>query len=119
MILAVPKSLNPKERPDLNHMSKTIFESLWIECKLTNSLSEKSKQLINISCNPQKKHNNRILEELSTSIDYAITEKKPLVLMGDYNMNYFDKRERECLETILTPYGLTVMNKDHATRVQN
>ena len=39
--------------------------------------------------------------------------------MGEYNINYFDKRERECLETILTPYGLNVMNKDHATRVQN
>ena len=100
-------------------MSKNIFESLWIECKLTNSLSEKSRQLINISYNPQKKHYNSFLEELSTSIDYAITEKKPLVLMGDYNIDYFDKRERECLETILTLYGLNVMNKDHATRVQN
>ena len=39
--------------------------------------------------------------------------------MGDHNIDYFDKRERECLETILTLYGLNVMNKDHATRVQN
>ena len=100
-------------------MSKNTFESLWIECKLTNSLSEKSRQLINISYNPQKKLYNSFLEELSTSIDYAITEKKPLVLMGNYNIDYFDKRERECLETILTPYGLNVMNKDHDTRVQN
>ena len=119
VILAVPKSLNPKKRPDLNHVSKNIFESFWIECKLTNSLSEKSRQLINISYNQQKKHYNSFLEELSTSIDNTITEKKPLVLMGDYNINYFDKKERECLETILTPYGLNVMNKDHATRVQN
>ena len=74
VILAVPKSLNPKKRPDLSHMSKNIFECLWIECKLTNLLSEKSRQLINISYNPQKKHYNSFLEELSTSIDYAITE---------------------------------------------
>ena len=39
--------------------------------------------------------------------------------MGDYNTNYFNKRERECLESILKPYGLNVMDKDHATRVQN
>ena len=39
--------------------------------------------------------------------------------MGDYNINYFEKRERECLEIILTPYGLDVMNKDPTTRVQN
>ena len=77
-----------------------------------------SRQIVNISYNPHKKHYNRFLEELSTSIDFAITEKKPLVLMGDY-INYFDKREWECLETILTPYGLNVMSKDHASRVQN
>ena len=65
---------------------------------MTNALSEKSEQLINIIYNPQKKHYKSFLEELSTSIDYAITEKKPLVLMGDYNINYFDKGERECLD---------------------
>ena len=42
-----------------------------------------------------------------------------MVLKGDYNLNYFDKRERECLETILTPYGLNVMNNDQRIRVQN
>ena len=55
VILAVPKSLNPKKRPNFNHMSKNIFESLWMECKLTNSVSEKSRHLYNISYNPQKK----------------------------------------------------------------
>ena len=49
----------------------------------------------------------------------SLLRKEPLVLMDDYSINYFDKRERECLGTIVTPYGLNVMNKDHPTKVQN
>ena len=37
--------------------------------------------------------------------------------MGDYNINFLNKNERECLETILIPYGLYVMNKELPTRV--
>ena len=37
--------------------------------------------------------------------------------MGDYNINFLNKNERECLETILIPYGLYVMNKKFPTRV--
>ena len=57
------------------------------------------------------------MEEFSTSIDYAITENKPLVLMGDCNINFLNKNELECLETFLIPYGLHVMNKELTTRV--
>ena len=57
------------------------------------------------------------MEEFSTSIDYAITENKPLVLMGDYVINCLNKDELEFLETIMIPYGLNVMNEELPTRV--
>ena len=105
-MLAVPKSLNPKERKDLNYSDKRVFESIWVECRTTGSSATKNNQLINSSYNPHKQYYRQFLEELSTSIDYAITENKPLLLMGDFNINFLNKNERECLETIMIPYGL-------------
>ena len=37
--------------------------------------------------------------------------------MGDYSINFLNNNERECLETILIPYGLYVMNKELRNRV--
>ena len=37
--------------------------------------------------------------------------------MVDYNINFLNKNERECLETILIPYGLYVMIKELPKRV--
>ena len=83
VMLFVPKSLNPKSRKDLNCMDAGKFESLWIECNLTNDTKKKQKQLINISYNHDKNFTPCFLEELSTSIDHAIIENKPITLLGD------------------------------------
>ena len=45
------------------------------------------------------------LEGLSTSIDNAIMENKPLTLMGDYNIKCLNRKERKCMDTALTPNG--------------
>ena len=37
--------------------------------------------------------------------------------MGYYNINFLNYNERECLDTVLIPYGLYVMNKELPTRV--
>ena len=76
-MIIVPKNLNPKLRRDLVHTNELDFESVWIECNINNDVSNKKKQLINVSYNPNKALLNIFLEELSTSIDYAITENKP------------------------------------------
>ena len=94
MMLAVPKSLKSKERNELNYLCKNVFESIWIESRTTNSSATKNNQLNSISFNPQKHYYRQVLEEFSTSIDYAITENKPLVLMRDYIINFWNKNER-------------------------
>ena len=58
------------------------------------------KQLINISYNPQNSLTDAFLEELSTSIDYAVVENKPITLMGDYNINYLNPTEKQYLDTL-------------------
>ena len=118
VMLVIPKSLNPKLRKDLNNLDKNLFESLWVECNLNNNTADKSKQLINISYNPKKSLMNPFLEQLSTSIDYAVTENKALTLMGDYNIDYLNWKEKQCLDSITIPYGLNVVNNSHPTWVQ-
>ena len=88
VILIIPKTLNPKSRNDLNCMNKNQLESLWFECNLNNDPTNKMRQLIIISYNPSKSLFDPFLEELSTSIDTAIAENKPITLMGDFNINF-------------------------------
>ena len=75
VMLAVPKSLNPEKRKDLNYSDKNVFESIWIDCRTTNVSATTNNQLINISYNPHKQYYQQFLKEFSTSINYAITEK--------------------------------------------
>ena len=116
-MIIVPKNLNPKLRKDLVHTNEHDFESLWIECNINNDVSNKKKQLINVSYNPNKALLNSFLEELSTSIDYAVTENKPITLMGDYNLDYLNKKEKQSLDTIMIPYGLKITNENIPTRI--
>ena len=118
VMLVVPKILNPKLRKDLNHTNPINFESLWIECNISSDLTFSKKQLIIISYNPSKNLLNSFLEELSTSIDYAITENKPMTLMGDYNVDYLNNKEKQYLDTITVPYGLNIVNTEIPTRVR-
>ena len=73
VILAVPQSRNPKERKDLNYLDN-VFESIWIECRTTDSSAIKNNQLINISYIPHKHYCRHVLEEFSTISEYAIVE---------------------------------------------
>ena len=63
---------------------------MWVECNISNDRSIRKKQLKNISNNPSKNVLESFLEEISTSNDYAITENKPMTLMGDYNIEYIE-----------------------------
>ena len=54
VMLAVPKSLNPKERNELSYLDENVFKSIWIACRTTYSSATKNNQLINISYKPHK-----------------------------------------------------------------
>ena len=115
----IPACLNPKTRNDLNYLINELFESLWIEWSLNHSTSNKQKRLINTSYNPKKAYYHQFLEKLSMSIDHAVVEIKPLTMMGDYNINYLNQREKEDLETVILPYGLKTISANQPTRKSN
>ena len=85
---------------------------------MTTNSTTKQKQLINISYIQRKTLYHLFLEQLSLSIDFAVTENKPITLLGDYNIDYLNMRERQDLETVILPYGLKINNTDAPTRVR-
>ena len=38
--------------------------------------------------------------------------------MGDYNFDYFNTKEKLCLETVIVPNGLTIVNTEIPTQRQ-
>ena len=111
MILA-PKYLSPKIRNDLNKFSKQ-FESLWI----SPNLHHKQNLLLNLTYCPSKQQSMQFLDELAINIDNVVSRNETIVLVGDFNINYFKDVEKQNLETILTPYNLEVQNKEVPTRI--
>ena len=59
------------------------------------------------------------LENLVLGIDLTMAEGKSFILAGDYNLNYFAKRDRSLLQSLISPYDLKPSNIDKATRMTN
>ena len=56
------------------------------------------------------------LSELALGIDCAAAENKRIILMGDYNIDFFQKNQKRKLETLFIPYGLVSCNTKIGTR---
>ena len=67
----------------------------------------------------RKKLVKMFLEKLVLGIDLAMAEEKSVILGGDYNLNYFAKRDRSRLQSVISPYDLKPTNNDTATRMTN
>ena len=111
LLLYIPRSFKPKERSDLTIVSESRFEIIWVECQFN-----KKKYLINISYCPTKHLSEMFLSELALVIDCAAAENKRIILMGDYNIDFFQKNEKRKLETLFIPYGLVSCNTNIGTR---
>ena len=46
-----------------------------------------------------------------------MAERNSVILAGDYNLNYFAKRDRSLLQSVISPYNLEPSNIDTATRM--
>ena len=115
VLLAVPKILSPKVRPDMcTHFEQTSFESMWVEYSSTGS---GTKAVVAVLYNPSKSLMDSFLNTLNRSIDIVAAEGKSLTIMGNFNINYLKESERTNLSTALNPYGLKVCNTFLPTRI--
>ena len=115
VLLAVPKILSPKVRPDLcTHFEQTSFESMRDEYSSTGS---GTKAVVAVLYNPSKSLMDSFLNTLNRSIDIVAAEGKSLTIMGDFNINYLKESEGNNLSTVLNPYDLKVCNTFLPTRI--
>ena len=113
IIMYIPKILKPCLRDDLNCFPDTNFESLWVK------LSIQKKMRFEFVILSRKKLVKMFLEKLVLGIDLARAEGKSVILAGDYNLNYFAKRDRGLLQSVLPPYDLKQTNNDTVTGMTN
>ena len=71
--------------------------------------------LVHLSYNSSKNTSSEFLEFLAKNIDTSVVQQSNLILMGDYNINYLNHREKQMLDTILIPYGLKPSNVNENT----
>ena len=119
VLLYIPVKLAPKLRPDLNLFDKEKYESVWVECKSTFNISSKEKMLVNLCYNPSRSNFIDFLEQLTLNIDNAFSVSNKITLLGDYNINYLDSKEKENLDSIIIPYGLKVFCPNDETRISS
>ena len=109
-MLLIPKIFNTINRKDFPKMSKD-FGTLWVE--LTLPYKKFPSLLVNVAYNPEKSKIDIFLEELALQIDYGITKRQKILLLGDFNINYLHPNERNKIDTILVPYGLSMVQNTY------
>ena len=92
--ICVLRDISSKQRNDLYIINESFFESLWVEiCGLSVS-----KILINASYCPNKNLANYFIDELSSETSSAYSFTDEVLLFGDYNLNYFNRKESILLD---------------------
>ena len=114
-MLLIPKTVNAKLRTDFEDMNENC-ESMWVQF---TQLKSRQKFRIDLSYCPNKKFADEFLENLARGIDRAVSQNKPVILIVDYNLNYWDQSDRSKIDTVVFPYDLNINNVSHASRIGN
>ena len=114
IIMYIPKKLKPRLCDDLKCFQDTSFESLWVDLSI-----QKKEMRFEFIILSRKKLVKMFLEKLVVGIDLAMAEGKTVILAGDYNLNYFSKRDKSLLQSAISPYDLKPTNIYTATRMTN
>ena len=115
LMLLIPKTLNAKLRTDFEDLDGNR-ESMCVQFTHPKTTQ---KFVINLSYCPNKKFADEFFENLARRIGRAISQNMPEILMGDYNLNYWDQSDRSKIDTVVVPYDLNIDNASHASRIGN
>ena len=92
-------------------LAEVFFESLWLEIQAPF----KEKLLVNVSYCSNKNLGEFFLEDLTSEISGAYSILDNVILFGEYNINFFNQRERELLTEFASNNGLDIVNKNTPT----
>ena len=108
----IPRHFNVKRKNEFEIANANFFESMWLE--IYEPLKDKC--LVNVSYNPSKNLSDFFLNELSAEVSnaYSLTDN---LLFGDYNIDQFNKNEKEILDDLTYARALNPTNVDTPTRI--
>ena len=86
---------------------------MWLE--INEPLKDKC--LVNISYNPSKNLSDFFLNELSAEVSNAYSLTDNLLLFGDYNIDQFNKKEKESLDNFTSGLAINRTNMGTPTRI--
>ena len=86
---------------------------MWLE--INEPLKDKC--LVNISYNPSKNLSDIFLNEFSAEVSNAYSLTDNLLLFGDYNIDQFNKKEKESLDNFTSGLAINRTNMDTPTRI--
>ena len=72
--------------------------------------------LLNVTYNILKANQIDFLEQLLSNIDNATCETFPIIMIGNYNLDFITTLERENLETVILLYGFSFVGPTLPTR---
>ena len=111
-MILIPKIAHPKLHTDLSLLHQKYVE-IWVHFEISKNKTERSTLLNNFYI-PNKFNKT----EFAINLLHQLTSHSPMIqycFMGNYNLNYFNTEEKECLDTILTTYNIEAVNKSIAT----
>ena len=73
--------------------------------------------LLNKKYNTLKLYQNELFEQLLTNIDNSPCTSIPIILLGDYNIDYNNLDEKQNLDIVVLPYGYTIACQNLPTRL--
>ena len=103
----IPNTFKRKIRNDLNSINRSFFESLWLEIQAP--FNEKLQVNVSQCCN--KNLSDFFLEELTSEISDAYSITDNVILFGDYNIIFFNQKERKLLREFDSNYRLQIDSK--------
>ena len=109
----IPRHFNVKRKKEFEIANANFFESIWLE--INEPLKDKC--LVNISYNPSKILSDFVLNELSAEVSNAYSLTDNLLLFGDYNIDQFNKKEKEILDNFTSGLALNPTSLDTPTRI--
>ena len=92
------------------------FEKMGSIKKVLQKISKKISS-IKLTYNHSKQDQEKFIDELSYNLDYALGQSNTVHVQGHFNLNCLKENEKNKLETVMTPYGLQIVDVPEPTRL--
>ena len=107
----IPKQFAYKIRKDISTINRNFFESLWIEI----DKPFREKLFVNVAYCSNRQLGDFFLDELTSEISASYQFTDNVIIFGDYNINFNDRKDEDMLQDFAANNALNLVNTCHPT----